>query len=163
MGGTRAKLEAVGIEALGIIEDRAEPVRRYFTIRPPRLRLATDPQRTVHRSYGVPMPLYAGAYTELRETTRINPTGELPEPMPVPAAMKRLNEMEGFEEIPEAKAVMDEFLKRDFAMHVGHFLVDRSGVVRWTWVESPSPADVTQYGRFPTDGEILTAVRAAGL
>ena len=162
MGGTRAKLEAVGIEALGIIEDRAEPVRRYFAIRPPRLRLATDPERAVHRSYGVPMPLYVGAYTELRETTRINPTGELPEPMPVPAAMKRLNEMEGFDEIPEVKAVMDEFPKRDFAMHVGHFLVDRSGVVRWTWVESPSPEDLTQYGRLPTDDEILTAVRAAG-
>jgi len=29
------------------------------------------------------MPLYAGAYTELRETTLINPTGELPAPMPL--------------------------------------------------------------------------------
>jgi len=28
----------------------------------------------VHRDYGVPMPLYAGAYTELREKTLINPT-----------------------------------------------------------------------------------------
>jgi len=162
LGGTRAKLEALGIEALGITEDSAEPVRRYYRIRPSRLRLATDPERAVHRSYGVPMPLYAGAYTELRETTRINPTDELPEPMPIPAAMKRLDEMDGLGEIPEAKAVMDKFLKRDYAMHAGHFLVDRSGVVRWTWVESPSPEDVTQYGRFPTDDEILTAVRAAG-
>jgi hypothetical protein len=109
------------------------------------------------------MPLYAGAYTELRETTRINPTGELPEPMPVPAAMKRLNEMEGFDDIPEVKDVMDKFAKRDFAMHAGHFLIDRSGVVRWTWVECPSPEDVTQYGRLPTDNEILTAARAASL
>ena len=163
MGGTRAKLEAVGIEALGITEDRAEPVRRYYRIRPSKVRLATDPERAVHRSYGVPMPPYAGAYTELRESTWINPTGELPEPMPIPAAMKRLDEIDGLAEIPEAKAVMDAFAKRDHAMHVGHFLVDRSGVVRWTWVESPSPGDVTQYGRLPTDDEILTAVRAAGL
>jgi hypothetical protein len=29
LGGTRAKLEALGIEALGITEDSAEPVRSY--------------------------------------------------------------------------------------------------------------------------------------
>ena len=100
------------------------------------------------------MPLYAGTYTELREATRINPTGELPEPIPIPAAMKRLDEMDGLPDLPEAKAVMEAFAKRNYAMHVGHFLIDRGGVVRWTWVESPSPADVTQYGRFPTDAEI---------
>lgn len=162
MGGARAKLEAIGIETLGITEDSVEPVRRYYRLRPPRLRLATDPERAVHRAYGLPMPLYAGAYTELREATRINPTGELPEPTPIPAAMKRLDEMDGLPDLPEAKAVMGAFKKRDYAMHVGHFLVDRAGIVRWTWVESPSPTDVTQYGRFPTDDEILTAVRAAG-
>ena len=58
---------------------------------------------------------------------------------------------------------MDAFTKREYAMHVGHFLVDRSGVVRWTWVESPSTEDISQYGRFPTDDEILAAVRSAGV
>lgn len=103
MGGTRAKLEALGIEALGITEDSAEPVRRYYRIRPSKLRLATDAQRVVHRDYGLPMPLYAGAYTELRETTLINPTGELPAPMPIPAGMKRLDEKDGLVALPEAK------------------------------------------------------------
>jgi hypothetical protein len=159
LGGTRAKLEALGIETLGIIEDSVEPVRRYFTFRPPKLRLATDPERTVHHAFGLVMPLYAGAYTELRAATVINPTGELPVPMPIPDAMKRLNEVDGFDETPEVKAVVETFAKRDFGMHVGHFLVDRSGVVRWTWVECPSPEDVSQYGRLPTDREILTAVR----
>jgi hypothetical protein len=48
-------------------------------------------------------------------------------------------------------------------MHGGHFLVDRSGVVRWAWIESPSPEDISQYGRFPTDDEIVAAVRMAGV
>jgi hypothetical protein len=157
------KLEAVGVEVLGIIEDAVEPVRRYFSFRPPKLRLATDPDRVVHRGYGVLMPLYAGAYTELRAATYINPTGELPAPMPVPDAMKRLNEMDGFDDLPQVKVVVDKFAKRDFGMHVGHFLVDRSGVVRWTWMECPSPEDVSQYGRLPTDTEILAAVQAARL
>ena len=161
MGGTRAKLEALGIEALGITEDSAEPVRRYYRIRPSKLRLATDAERVVHREYGLPMPLYAGAYTALREGTLVNPTGELPAPMPIPTAMKRLDEKDGLVTLPEAKTVMDAFAKREYAMHVGHFLVDRSGVVRWTWVESPSPEDLSQYGQFPTDDQILRAVREA--
>jgi hypothetical protein len=163
LGGTRAKLEALGVEALGITEDSAEPVRRYYQIRRSKLRLATDPKRDVHHRYGLPMPLYAGAYTALRETTLIDPTGELPAPMSIPAGMKLLDEKDGLVALPEAKAVMDAFAKRDYAMHVGHFLVDRSGVVRWTWVESPSPEDISQYGRFPTDDELLAAVRAAGV
>jgi hypothetical protein len=130
LGGTRAKLEALGIEALGITEDSAEPVRSYYRIRPSKLRLATDPKRDVHHRYGLPMPFYAGAYTQLREATLTNPTGELPAPMPIPAGMKVLDEKDGLPTLPEAKAVMDAFAKRDYAMHVGHFLVDRSGVVR---------------------------------
>jgi hypothetical protein len=92
LGGTRAKLEALGIEALGITEDSAEPVRSYYRIRPSKLGLATDPKRDVHRRYGLPMPFYAGAYTQLREATLTNPTGELPVPMPIPAGMKVLDE-----------------------------------------------------------------------
>ena len=157
------KLQAIGVEALGITEDRAEPVRRYYQLRPSKLRLATDAARIVHRQYGLPMPFYAGAYTELREKTLIDPTGELRGPMSIPAGMKVLDEKDGLTTLPEAKAVMDAFAKRDYAMHVGHFLVDRSGVVRWTWIESPSPENISQYGRFPTDDEILAAVRAAGV
>jgi hypothetical protein len=29
-------------------------------------------------------------------------------------------------------------------------------------VESPNPEDISQYGRFPTDDEIMAAVRKAG-
>jgi hypothetical protein len=163
LGGTRAKLQAIGVEALGITEDSVEPVRRYYQLRPPKLRLATDPARVVHRQYGLPMPLYAGRYTELRETTLINPTSELPALMSIPAGMKILDERDGLVGMPEAKAVMDAFARREYAMHVGHFLVDLSGVVRWTWIESPSPEDISQYGRFPTDDEILAAVRTAGV
>jgi hypothetical protein len=163
LGGTRVKLQAVGVEALGITEDSPEPVRRYYQLRPSKLRLATDSTRVVHRAYGVPMPLFAGAYAELREKTLTNPTGELAAPMPIPAGNKVLDERDGLVGMPEAKTVLDAFAKRDYGLHVGHFLVDRSGVVRWTWIESPSPEDISQYGRFPTDDEIVAAVRVAGV
>ena len=164
MGDTRLKLQAVGVEALGITEDSPEPVRRYYQLRPSKLRLATDPARVVHRAYGLPMPLFAGAYTELRETTLINPTGELSAPMSIPAGNRVLDERDGLLSMPEAKAVRDAFAEREYGIHAGHFLVDRSGVVRWTWIESPSPEDISQYGRFPTDDAIMAAaVRVVGV
>jgi hypothetical protein len=83
--------------------------------------------------------------------------------MPIPAGNKVLDERDGLVGMPEAKAVLDAFAERDYGMHGGHFLVDRSGVVRWAWIESPSPEDISQYGRFPTDDEIVAAVRMAGV
>ena len=109
------------------------------------------------------MPLFAGTYTELREKTLTNPTGELSAPMPIPAGNNVLDKRDGLVGMPEAKTVLDAFAKRDYGLHVGHFLVDRSGVVRWTWIESPLPEDISQYGRFPTDDEIVAAVRVAGV
>jgi hypothetical protein len=92
----------------------------------------------------------------------INPTGELSAPMPIPAGNKVLDERDGLVGMPEAKTVLDAIATRDYGAR-GHFLVDRSGVVRWTWIESPSPADISQDGRFPTDDEIVAAVRVAGV
>jgi hypothetical protein len=63
--------------------------------------------------------------------------------MPIPAGMKVLDERDGLVGMPEAKTVLDAFAKREYAMHVGHFL--------------------SQYGRFPTDDEIVAAVRRAGV
>ena len=80
------------------------------------------------------MPLFAGTYTELREKTLTNPTGELSAPMPIPAGNNVLDKRDGLVGMPEAKTVLDAFAKRDYGLHVGHFLVDRSGVVRWTWI-----------------------------
>ena len=47
-------------------------------------------------------------------------------------------------------------------IHAGHFLIDRQAIVRWVWIETPAD-DLTRYGVFPTDDEILAAVRAATL
>ena len=161
MGGTREKLGAVGVETLAIIEDRLEPVRRYFRIRPSRVRLATDEARSVHRAYGCPMPPYSPEYRKLRAAVRINPTGEAPEPMDVDDIQSWLRKHHRFGEIPEDQAVKDQFPARDFNVHAGHFLIDRQGIVRRVWIEAAD--DLTRYGVFPTDDEILAAVRTGNL
>ena len=158
MGGTSEKLRSVGVETLAVTEDRLDPIRRYFRLRPPRVRLATDMERNVHRAYGCPMPPYTGEYKQLWAATRINPTGEAPEPMSVDAVQNWLKKQHRFGEILEDQAVMDQFPPRDFKIHAGHFLIDQAGVVRWVQIETPID-DVSRYGQFPTDEELLVAAR----
>jgi hypothetical protein len=148
----------MGVETLAVTEDRVEPVRRYFRVRPPRVRLATDTERSVHRAYGCPTPPFTGAYKELWATTRINPTGEAPEPMPVDVLQGWLKQHDRFGEIPEDRALIEQISPRDFKIHAGHFLIDRTGVVRWVRIETPID-DVSRYGQLPTDEELLTAAR----
>lgn len=159
MGGTRARLADVGVETLGVIEDRLEPVKRYFRVRPPRVRLATDETRNIHRIYGCPLPMSTPEYKQLRATVRINPTGEAPELMSLDDVQAWLRNHHRFGEISEDKALVDQFPPRDFNVHVGHFLIDREGIVRRVWIETPAD-DLSRWGVFPTDDEILAAVRA---
>lgn len=137
-------------------EDRLDPVRRYFRLRPPRLRLATDMERNVHQAYGCPMPLMSPEYKQLRAAARINPTGEAPEPMSVDDMQTWLRKHHRFGEIPEDQALKDQLL-RDFNIHAGHFLIDRAGIVRWVHIETPID-DLSRYGKLPTQ-ELVTAAR----
>jgi hypothetical protein len=158
LGGISEKLQSVGVETLAVIEDRLDPIRRYFRLRPPGVRLATDMERNVHRAYGCPMPPYTGAYKQLWATTRINPTGEAPESMSLEEVQNWLRKHHRIGEIPEEKAAIDQLPPRDFKIHVGHFLMDRAGIVRWVQIETPID-DVSRYGRFPTADDLVAAAR----
>ena len=142
-----------------MIEDRLDPIRRYFRLRPPRVRVAVDMERNVHRAYGCPTPSYTGEYKQLWAATRINPTGEAPEPMPIEDVQSWLKKHQRFGEIPEDQALADQLPPRDFKIHAGHFLIDQAGVIRWMQIETPVD-DVSRYGQFPTDDELLAAARA---
>lgn len=148
----------MGVDTLVIIEDRLEPVRRYFRMRPPRVPVAVDEPRATYRSYGVPLPTYSPEYKQQRESLPINPTGELPAPMSLVEGQKILNDRDKMGESEVAQEVLKQLLPRDFAMHVGHFLLDRDGIVRWTHIETPAD-DLSHWGRFPTDQELVAAAR----
>jgi len=109
------------------------------------------------------MPASTPEYKELRATVRINPTGEAPEPMSLDAAQTWLREHDRFGEIQEDQLDQLRSIRPDFNnIHAGHFLIDRAGFVRWVHIETPID-DLSHYGLFPTDDELLAAVRAAGL
>jgi hypothetical protein len=89
------------------------------------------------------------------ETTRINPMGEFPEPLPIPEAALTMAKIDGYAGNETDKADM----KRQWPQLKGQFLIDRNGIVRWVNVECATEG-FAGVGKFPSEEEILTAVRA---
>ena len=154
MGQAWQKLRGENVEALAVVATAAENARFYFRLRPPMFPVAADPDFVTHRLYGVPAPLRADIADAFR-TTRINPSGELPTSLPIPEASASLSRLEGFE--PTSTDRGDA--ARPFLQFLGQFLVDREGIIRWTNIECAREG-LAGLGRFPTDEELLAAVRA---
>jgi hypothetical protein len=86
--------------------------------------------------------------------TLINPTGELPEPLPAPQAGDALDKLDRFEEIE----TNEERAPRGTLALSGFFLIDRGGTVRWSFVEAIN--SLSDYGQHPSRDEILEAARS---
>jgi peroxiredoxin len=154
MGKTESKLKALGVETLGIVATAPENARLYFKFRPTRLRLAADPEMTTHRAYGLPKPASTPEFMKTLESTRINPTGELPEPLPIPEAAMAIAKLDGYTENQTDQTDME----RQWPQLKGQFLIDRDGIVRWANIECAE--GFAGVGKFPSEEEILTAARA---
>jgi peroxiredoxin len=155
IGNTESKLKAQGVESVGIVATSPKNAQLYFRFRPTRLRLGSDPDLTTHRAYGVPRLAIDAAMIEVLGATRINPTGELPQALPVMDAVDALARVEGYVESPADHADKE----RQIGQMKAQFLIDREGIVRWANIECAADG-VEGVGRFPTDEEILAAVRA---
>ena len=155
MSTTEGKLKAIGVDTLCVVATTPENASLYFKFRPTRLRLAADPGLTTHRAYGLPQPPPTPELMTAIESVRINPTGELPEPLPIPAVVAALGKLDGYAENQTDRADME----RQFAQMKGQFLIDRDGIVRWANVECATDG-LAGVGRFPSPEEILAAARA---
>ena len=161
--GTADKLADVGVDYLGVTTTPLKQARLYSRYRPPGLPLASDPQLVSHRAYGV--PIYRVTRDEPTNwptclnpkdlvNIRLNPTGELPEALPVIEASNALDEIDGFEPVSTDEAGPPA----DLSPLVSYFLIDRGGIVRWLFVEALS--DPSEYGKHPSDDEVLEAAHA---
>jgi len=133
-------LREKGIESLVVVSTPVERARLYFRYQPiPNLLAASDPERALHRAFGLPVLEFTHNETDwpykvgmnVVMAMRVDRPGELPEPMPPPTAGDLLNKKDGYE-ITEADRQVS------LAGHmqlVGHFLLDREGVVRWSFTE----------------------------
>jgi peroxiredoxin len=155
MALTSEQLKTLGVQCLAVVGTELENARLYFQFRPTPLPLGADPQLTTHRSYGVPKPEPTPDLMKAVEATRINPTGELPEPLPIPAAGDALNALDRFQPSPTD---MREG-QSNFTQMKGQFLIDRDGVVRWANIEGGGKEGLSGLGKFPTHAELLDAAR----
>jgi peroxiredoxin len=152
--GNEAALKAEGVETLGVVATPPENARLYFKFRPLRLRLAADPELTTHRAYGVPKPTPTPEFIKELETTRINPDGALPEPLPIMQAAEAIGKLDGY----VANATDHADMQRQWPQLKGQFVIDRDGIVRWVSIECAE--GTAGLGKFPSAGEIIAAVRA---
>jgi hypothetical protein len=146
IGALEGKLKALGVESLAVL---------YFKFRPTRLRMASDPELTTHRAFRVPKPEPTPALIQEMETTRVNPTGELPEPLPIPEASRVLQEKDGYTYTPADLADID----RQWPQLKAMFLIDRDGIVRWMDIECAAEG-MAGIGKLPSEEVILGAARA---
>lgn len=155
MGKAEGRLKDLGVETLGIVATAPDNARLYFKFRPTRVRLAADPDLTTHRAYGLPKPASTPELMKEIESTRINPNGAFPEPIPIIQAAAALAKLDGYAENETDKAEME----RQWPQLKGQFLIDRDGVVRWANIECATEG-VAGVGKFPSEEEIVAAVRA---
>jgi len=148
---TGDRLQMLGIETLGIVATVPENARLYFRYRPVRVALAADPDLSTHRAYGLPR---VQVPWEAFNSRRVNPTGGLPEPLPVWEAVRALSRVEGFRPTEADR----EESQRNWTQSAGEFLIDREEIVRWAFVEYAT-GDAAGIGKFPAAAEILSAAR----
>jgi peroxiredoxin len=152
MAASSDHLRSLGVESLAIVGTELDNARLYFKFRPTRLALGADPQLTTHRSYGVPRPQPTPEMMEMVQNTYINPTGELPAPLPIPAAAEALSALDNYQTTPTDQRESET----TFTQMKGQFLIDRDGIVRWSHVEC-STDGFAGLGKFPSHDELLRA------
>jgi peroxiredoxin len=155
LGVATDSLRALGVETLAIVATTPDNARLYFRFRPTRAPLAADPELITHRSYGLPHPPVTPELMTAVQQVRVNPTGELPEPLPISQVSEALDRIHGFS--PSETDRQDA--ERQFPQLKGQFLVDRDGIVRWANIETAAEG-LAGLGKFPTQEELVAAVRA---
>jgi len=152
MAATSAHLKSLGVDSLAIVATDVDNARLYFKFRPTRMAIGADPHLATHRSYGVPRPEPTPELMQVMENTYINPTGELPAPLPLPAAGAALAAIDGYQMTPAD----ERDAEATFTQLKGQFLIDRGGIVRWFHIEcgKEGPAGM---GKFPSHEELVSA------
>jgi peroxiredoxin len=157
LGGTQEKLRELGVETLGVVATDLENARLYFKYRPARVPLVADPELSTHRAYALPRVPVTEELMGMLGSVRVNPTGELPEPVPLSEVGNVLDRADGFSRTPADLRDID----RQWPQLKGQFLIDREGIVRWANVECGTEG-IAGVGKFPSNEELLAAAASIG-
>jgi peroxiredoxin len=153
-------LRGKGIESLTIVNTPIDRARLYFRYHPlPNLLAASDPDRVSHRAFGLPTLEFTQDVTEWPRkvgmdvvmSMQVEIPGELSGPMNRMAASEQLNSKDGYE-MTEADQRM---AAAGSGQLFGQFLLDREGIVRWTFTEVPDGGQ-RMFGA-PSPQELMSA------
>jgi peroxiredoxin len=158
LGATSEKLKQIGVETLAVVATIPERARMYFRMRPVRVPLVADPDLVTHRAYGLPRPPLDAPTIEAMRSIQVNPGGELPAPVPVIHAIDALNKQDGFVSVESDDHERAHQMTSSVQM-TGQFLVNREGIVRWSFVEM-SRGGMASAGQYPSDDELLETARS---
>jgi peroxiredoxin len=155
------ELREKGVGSLTVVNTPIERARLYFRYHPmPNLLAASDPERASHRAFGLPNLEFTQDETNwpykvamaVAKDMRVDIPGELPGPMDPMAAGEILNKRDHYE-LTEAD---EQMMATGHGQLVGQFLLDRQGIVRWSFTEVP------EGGRYmfgaPNPQELMSAV-----
>jgi peroxiredoxin len=153
-------LREQGVESLTVVNTPIQRARLYLRYHPLPLLAAADPERTSHRAFGLPNLEFTENETAWpykvsmaqASSMRVEMPGELPEPMNPMAAGEILDKKDGYE-MTEADQQM---MATGHGQLVGQFLLDRQGIVRWSFTEVPEGGRLMFAG--PTTQELMSAV-----
>jgi peroxiredoxin len=154
IGSLEGKLKSLGVESLAVVATPPENARLYFKFRPTKVRLASDPELSTHRAYGIPRPAVNPEFMEMLTTVKINPEGVLPQPLPIIDAATEIGRLDGY---AQTKADQDD-MERQWPQLKGQFMIDRDGIVRWANIECAGEG-IAGVGKFPPEETILSAAR----
>ena len=159
----RPALEAAGVDLVAVVNTPLDRARMYFEYRPAPFVILADPDAVSHRAFGVPRIGFTpnenlewpDSYSfRAFAATLVNPTGELPSPTNPFEANDALNALDGF----QMTAADEQIFAAHGTLLVGHFLIDSSGIIRWTDIEAPTGP--TQIGVLPGTSDLVEAARA---
>ncbi|MCF6110583.1 peroxiredoxin-like family protein [Mesorhizobium muleiense] len=155
------ELREKGVESLTVVNTPIERARLYFRYHPiPNLLAASDPERASHRAFGLPNLEFTQNETNWPykvsmaavKDMRVDIPSELPGPMDPLAAGEILDKKDHYE-MTEAD---EQMMATGHGQLVGQFLLDRQGIVRWSFTEVP------EGGRYmfgaPNPQELMSAV-----
>ena len=125
------RLERSGVATLAVVATAPERARLYYRFRPPRFRVAADPDLRTHRAYGLPHLPKTPAVLQIVEAAAVEMARDLGIPTLPGQASDAILRFDGFEPIESDR----HDAERDQALMIGQFLIDPHGIVRWVNIE----------------------------
>ena len=154
------RIRSQGIETLVVISTPIDRARVYFKHYPTTMAIASDPEMTTHRAYGVPRAELTDGVTVWPKT--VNPADldvvhadhawrDVNEATSLANAVLLLDRKDGYQ---RSDADQDE-QQVTWNQLCGLVLIDKAGIVRWTNTEARG--GITDFGNIASASEIISA------